>query len=108
MPQITPYNGKTDPKALVMSLEAAIQSVGRDEAIMAKSFVMVVTGIARTWYTTLKARKIFSWEQLREAMLENFQGNLNDPVTSRHLFAVKQGRMETLRSFVKHFINVKC
>lgn len=62
MPQITPYNGKTDPKAFIMSFEAAIQSVKGDEAIMAKIFVMAMTGITCTWYTTLEAGKIFSWE----------------------------------------------
>lgn len=108
MPQITPYDGKTDPKAFIMSFEAAIQSMGGDEAIMAKSFVMAVSGITRTWYTTLDPGKVFSWEQLREAMLENFQGNYDDPVTSGHLFAVKQGKTETLRSFMKRFVHVKC
>jgi hypothetical protein len=32
-------------------------------------------------------------------MLENFQGNYDDLVTSGHLFAVKQRVNETLRSF---------
>lgn len=72
MPQIAPYDGNTNPKAFIMSFEAAIQSVGGNKAIMEKSFVMVVTGMARTWYTTLEAGKIFSWEQLWEDMLENF------------------------------------
>ena len=60
MPQITPYDEKTDLVAFLMSFEATIQSVGGDESTMAKSFVMAVTGIARTWYTTLELEKIFS------------------------------------------------
>lgn len=57
--QITPYD---DPKAFIMSFEAAIQSVGGGEATMAKRLVMVITGIARTWYTTLPAGRTFSRE----------------------------------------------
>lgn len=37
-----------------MSFKETIQSIGGDVAVMAKSLVMVVTGIARTWYTTLE------------------------------------------------------
>lgn len=106
--QLTPYNGKTDPKAFIMSFEAAIQLVGGDDATMAKSFVMAVTDIARKWYTTIDPGKITSWGQLKAMMVENFQGNYDDPITSEHLFAVKQQPDETLRSFIKRFIHVKC
>jgi hypothetical protein len=41
-------------------------------------------------------------------MLENFQGNYDDPVTLGHLFAMKKGRNKILRSFVCCFVNVKC
>ena len=40
-------------------------------------------------------------------MMENFRGNYDDPVTSGHLFAVKQGKNKTLQSFIKRFIHVK-
>ena len=51
---------------------------------------------------------MFSWEQLREVMFKNFLGNYDDPVTSGYLFAVKQKSKETLRSYIKCFIHVKC
>lgn len=46
MPQLNPYDGKSDPKAFLMSFEAAIQFVGGDEVTMAKSLVMAITRIA--------------------------------------------------------------
>lgn len=107
MSQITLYDGKPNPKAFIMSFEAAIQSIGGGEATMAKSLVMAVTGIARTWYTTLPAGRTFSWERLKEALFD-FQGNYDDPVTSGYLYAVKEGPMETLWSFIKCFVHVKC
>jgi hypothetical protein len=73
--------------------------VGGDEFTMAKIFMVSVTGIARTRYTTLDTGRIHSWEQLRELMLENFQGNYDDLVTLGHLFAVKQRVHETIQSF---------
>jgi hypothetical protein len=74
-------------RRFIMSFKETIQSVGDDESTMAKSFVMAISVIARTWYSTLDARRIRSW--VRELMLENFQGNYNDPITSGHLFAMK-------------------
>jgi hypothetical protein len=79
MPQIAPYNGKTDLAAFLMSFEAAIQLVGGDESTMSKSFVMAITRVALTWYTTLDTENIRSWKQLWELM-----------------FTVKQGINETL------------
>lgn len=57
MPQLILYEGKYDPKAFIISFEAAIQSIGGNEAMMAKSLVMVVTELAWTWYTPTRARK---------------------------------------------------
>lgn len=60
MPQVIPYSRKSDPKAFIMSFKAAIQSVGGDNTTMAKSLVMAITRIVRTWYTTLEPGRMFS------------------------------------------------
>lgn len=91
-----------------MSFEAVIQSVGGDDSTMDKSLIMAVMGIAWTWYTTLEPWRIFCWDQLKNTFLENFQANYDDPVTARHLFVVKKGAKESLRSYVRRFIHVKC
>lgn len=67
-------------KAFIISFEAAIQSVGGDESTMAKSLVMAVTGATHTWYTTLPTGRNFSWEQLKDALFGNFQGNYKIPL----------------------------
>lgn len=41
-------------------------------------------------------------------LLENFQGNYDDPVTFGHLFAVRQGTNESFRSYVRRSVHVKC
>lgn len=50
----------------------------------------------------------FSWEQLKDTLLANFQGNYDDRITSGHLFSIKQGPDETVRSYVQRFVHVKC
>lgn len=85
MSHVIPYDGKSDPKAFIMRFEAAIQSVEGNRTTMAKSLLMVVTGIARTWYTTLEPGRMFSWDQLKNVLLENFQGNYKRPCDHRSL-----------------------
>jgi hypothetical protein len=54
------YDGHSDPKQLLMSYEATISSYGGNTAIMAKSFVMAVKSVARTWYSSLRPGTITS------------------------------------------------
>ena len=48
------------------------------------------------------------WEQLRDLIRNNFQGNYTEPKNAGHLFAIKQTPGESLRSFFKKFAEVKC
>jgi hypothetical protein len=45
------YDGNSDPKQFLMSYKATISSYGGNTAVMAKSFVMAVRGVAQTWYS---------------------------------------------------------
>lgn len=92
----------------VMSFEAAIPSVGGDDTTMAKIFVIVITGIAWTWYTTMDPGRMFSWDQINGALLEKFQDIYDDPVTASHLFAIKHRAMESLRSNIRRFVHIRC
>ena len=51
---------------------------------------------------------MYAWEQLRDLVRNNFQGNYVEPKDAGHLFAVKQAPDETLRSFFRRFAEVKC
>lgn len=108
MPCVDLYDGKTDPNTSVMSFETAIQSARGDNRTMSKAFILVVTGITKTWYATQPPGSVYSWQQLREQMGSNFQGNYDDPITFADLYAMRQGPKDSLRSYVRHFIHVKC
>jgi len=66
------FNEKTDPRQFLMSFEAAVASAGGNETMMAKSFVIAAEGDALSWYSMLRARSIYSWENLRDQILANF------------------------------------
>jgi hypothetical protein len=60
-PQLPMYDGHLDPKQFLMCYEATISSYGGNIAVMAKSFVMAVTRVAQTWYSSLRPGIITSW-----------------------------------------------
>jgi len=101
------YDEQSDPKQLVATFDAMVQSFKGDTAVLAKSLVMTIQGIAQTWYMSLKPRSISSWQQLKEALYANFQGFHMQPVTSQALFACKQEPGESLQSYVRRFLNMK-
>jgi len=80
------FNGKTDPHQFLMSFEAAVASAWGNETVMAKSFVIVAEGDALTWYSMLRPGSIYSWENLCDKILANFQGFAVESLTSTDLF----------------------
>jgi hypothetical protein len=59
-----------------MSFEAAVIAGAGDETTLAKSLVMAVKGPAQQWYSSLKVKSIYSWDQLKANLLVDFQGFL--------------------------------
>jgi hypothetical protein len=57
-----------------MCYEDTIASAGGDEATLAKSLIISVENVARNWYSRLPPKCIYSWQQLKEKFLLNFQG----------------------------------
>jgi hypothetical protein len=84
------YNGKSDPRQFIMSFEAAVASADGNDSVLAKSFVIAAEGDALAWYPMLKPSTIYSWENLRDKILENFKGFSSESLTSTDLFQCKQ------------------
>jgi hypothetical protein len=57
-----------------MCYEAAITSDGGDEATLTKSAIISLEDAAANWYSRLPLKYIYSWQQLKEKFLLNFQG----------------------------------
>jgi hypothetical protein len=57
-----------------MSFEAAVASVGGDDTILAKSFVIAAEGEVLAWYSILRPCLLYSWEDLRDKIIANFKG----------------------------------
>jgi hypothetical protein len=57
-----------------MSNKAAIASTGGDEATLTKSLIISIEDTVANWYSRLPLGCIYSWPQLKEKFLLNFQG----------------------------------
>jgi hypothetical protein len=68
------YHGNTDPRKFLMCYEAVIASAGGDEATLAKSLIISLEDASANWYSRLPPRCIYSWQQLKDKILLNFEG----------------------------------
>jgi hypothetical protein len=57
-----------------MCYKADIASADGDEATLAKSLIISLEDAAANWYSRLPPKCIYSWQQLKEKFLLNFQG----------------------------------
>ena len=69
-----------------MSFKAVVASVGGNDTVLAKSFVIVAEGDALAWYSMFRQSLVYSWEDLRDKIIANFKGFTIESLTSMDLF----------------------
>jgi hypothetical protein len=57
-----------------MCYEATIASIDGDKANITKSLIISLEDAAANWYSRLPSRCIYSWQEINEKFLLNFQG----------------------------------
>ena len=82
-----------------MSFEVAVASAGRNDTVLAKSFVIAVEGDALAWYSMLRPSSVYSWEDLSDKIIANFKGFTTESLASMDLFQCKQNQGEALRDY---------
>jgi len=68
-----------------------------------QNFPTTLKGVVREWLTKLPTSSIDSFEQLSNAFLRHFVGGQRPKRPVNHLVTIRQGKKETLRSYVKSF-----
>jgi ATP-dependent protease HslVU (ClpYQ) peptidase subunit len=80
-----------------MSFKVAVASAGRNEEVLAKSFVIAGEGDALAGYSMLRPSSVYLWEDLHDKILANFKGFTSESLTSMDLFQCKQNQGEALK-----------
>jgi hypothetical protein len=60
------------------------------------AFVMAVSNVAKTWYSSLRPGTITSWQKLKDMQLTSFQGFQTKPVIAQALFHCTQDHEDYL------------
>jgi hypothetical protein len=104
---IPKYDGKQDPRQWIRYYSVAIEVSGGSNSTKALYFPIALESAPLTWLESLKPHSINSWEDLKRAFINNFQGSMIRAGTRHYLSQVKQEMNETLRSYTRHFFEMR-
>jgi hypothetical protein len=82
-----------------MCYEATIASAGGNNATLAKSIVISLEDATANWYSRLPPKCIYSWPQLKQKFLLNFQGFQAELDTKKDFMSCAQREKEMLPIF---------
>ena len=68
---------------------------------------MALELVPLTWLESLKHESIHSWEDLKKAFINNFQGSLHRVAIRHALSMCKQEQGESIRSYIKRFFDTR-
>ncbi|XP_057249103.1 uncharacterized protein LOC130590633 [Beta vulgaris subsp. vulgaris] len=97
------YDGTSDPDDHVAAYEGHMFLYTDVDAIWCKVFPSTLTGIAQTWFKSLKPGSISSFSQLSSTFSTHFISNRRRERTTGELLSVKQGANESLRDYIGCF-----
>jgi hypothetical protein len=101
------YIGNMDPRKFLMGYEATIALARGDEATLTKSLIISLEDDAANWYSRLLLGCIYSWQQLKEMFLLNFQGFQVELDMEEDFLSCAQRENETLPNFYQRCLQLK-
>jgi hypothetical protein len=87
--EIPKYDGKQDPGQWIRCYSVAIMVSGGSNSTKALYFLVALESPPLTWLQSLKLNSINSWEDLKRAFIDNFQGSMIRAGTHHDLSQVK-------------------
>jgi hypothetical protein len=101
------YHRNAGPYKFLISYGAAIASAGGDEATLAKSQIISLEDAITNWYSRLPPGCIYSWPQLKEKFMLNFQEFQMELDSEEDFLSCIQREKETLLNFYRRFLLMK-
>ena len=103
LPQLEPFDGLKDPLDHLNTFKTTLGLQQPPDEILCRSFPITLKGAAREWFNKLPTSSIDTFKQLSGSFVHHFVGGQRLKRTADHLFTIKQGEKETLRSYVTRF-----
>jgi len=104
---IQKYDGKQDPAQWLCLYSTAVSVAGGDTNTKVLYFLIALEPAPLTWLESLARESIHSWDDLKKAFIDNFQGSLHQVATRHALSMCKEEQGETIRSYVKRFFDTR-
>ena len=103
MPTLDPFDETTDPDDHLSTYKHMMYVQGVDDATWCRYFPATLKGIAQKWFNSLPNHSINNFAELSAIFSNHFMANRREEKTSLSLGNVKQGKNETLRSYVQRW-----
>ena len=99
--KVVNYEPNMDPTSWLSSYEMAMSICNATRNLCAKFMYLMMDGAAKVWMRNLPPRSISSWEQLKVAFVQNFQGTCKKLSTIEDLERCVQKKGESARHWMK-------
>ncbi|RDX64085.1 hypothetical protein CR513_57398, partial [Mucuna pruriens] len=100
---VEPFDGSQDPQTHLQAFQAQMYISGGDDRLSCKLFPGTLRGVAMQWMATLPPRTIQTFNDLAEVFTSQFAASKKKQLEVADLFDVKQGREESLKSYLARF-----
>jgi hypothetical protein len=97
------YDGSQEPALWLSDYLQAVQILGGMRATAMQSLQLHLTGVARSWLSTLPNDSIGSWGELESQFTRNFRSTYKRPASIEEVKACVQRKGETLRSYIQRW-----
>jgi hypothetical protein len=84
-----------------------VQILGGTRATAMQSLQLHLTGVARSWLSTLPSESIGSWGKLENQFARNFRSTYKRPASIEEVKSCTQGKGKTLRSYIQRWSIIK-
>lgn len=97
------FDGTTDPRDHTSYYESLMYVQNYTETTKCRLFVSTLKLHTRSWFTSLPAWSISSWEKLCDAFVDRFTRNCPNEMHTISLMHIKQGDDESLWEYIERF-----
>ncbi|XP_077232335.1 uncharacterized protein LOC143868816 [Tasmannia lanceolata] len=103
LPGVDLYDGTTDPLEYLQSYKRAMEFKGANDVTLCRAFSSYLKRGANSWYGRLKPNSISSFRELGREFVTYFANSRPQKKPADTLLTLRQGKEETLRSFIGRF-----
>ncbi|XP_057761099.1 uncharacterized protein LOC130981527 [Arachis stenosperma] len=102
-PDITPYDGTSDPSHYLSNFKNRMYLTDASDAIRCKAFPTTLTKTAIKWFDSLPSRSISSFDDLSGKFIARFSIQKDKAKHAPSLLGIKKGDRKSLRNYLERF-----